>query len=225
MRVFAPQGEPRGVAYCWDGQNLFGDGEELAGWHMDEILEERAAQGRFAPVVVAIDHGGRQRIGDYAPWPHSRFRRAGRAGALLDWVVGELKPFVDRELGPTPREATLVCGSSMGGLLSLYAWLRHPDVFGRAIAMSPSLWYSPQALFDTIASFQPAPADSRVWMDIGKRESSKWARQLLASVGSALVARGLPEDRLAQVVDPNGRHHESSWSKRLPDALDFVGQD
>lgn len=223
VRAFLPDGgPPDAVAYCWDGQNLFGDGEELEGWHLDEILAERSAEGSFAPMVVAIDHGGRYRLGDYCPWPNRRFRGGGRAGALLDWVVGELKPSVDRAVGPCPRERTIVLGSSMGGLLSLFAWLRHPDVFGRAVAMSPSLWLDAPSLFETIQSFEPSPPGARVWMDIGKRESSKWSRKLFTAVGEALVARGLPRDRLALVVDPNGRHQEASWRRRLPDALDFV---
>ncbi|MBI5545490.1 MAG: alpha/beta hydrolase [Deltaproteobacteria bacterium] len=215
---------PYPVAYCWDGQNLFGDeGSRAGGWHLDQILGARAASGLLAPLVVAIDHGGEDRIGDFAPWPHPRFG-PGRAAALLDWVVGVLKPLVDREFQTRDRSSTLVCGSSMGGLLSLIAWLRRPEVFGKALAMSPSLWFDAGALLAEIARAAPPRPDARLYLDIGKRESSQWARQLLLDTAEAVVRRGLARERIRAFIDPNGRHREAHWSRRLPVALDFLAE-
>lgn len=224
VRVFVPDLEPPyPVAYCWDGQNLFDDeGSSSGGWHVHETLAGRAEDGLFAPMVVAIEHGGRYRIRDYAPWPTRRFGN-GRAAALVAWVVETLKPAIDGEFPTLGREGTLVCGSSMGGLLSLFAWLRHPEVFGRAMAMSPSLWFNAPALFEEIEASTPWE-DGRLYLDIGKRESSKWMRTLVEDVGWAVVRRGLDGERVMVRVDSRGRHQEAHWGRRLPGALDFLGE-
>jgi len=80
------------------------------------------------------------RLAEYSPWPEPRSNIPARAGPFVHFLVNELKPFVDRVYRTRPEsEWTTVMGASLGGLMSLYLGWRHPDVFGRVGALSPSV--------------------------------------------------------------------------------------
>ena len=225
VRLFVPEAPPPyPVIYCWDGQNLFDDeGSHAGGWHLHRVLSERVAAGRQAPLLVAIDHGGKDRIAEYAPWPHLDFGN-GRADAMLELLLDRVMPLVERRFQTLGRPGTIVCGSSMGGLLSLYAWLRFPGVFGRALAMSPSLWFNRRALLDLVAHSSPL-RDARLYLDMGSREGGARATRLVREVAEAIVRRGLDHYRVRVRVDPLGEHRESDWRNRFPLALDFLLQE
>ena len=128
--------------YMHDGQNLFDAATSYAGeWQVDETMERIAPEGIEA-IVIAVPNMGAERIAEYAPFRDERVG-GGRGDAYLAFLVDTLKPDVDRNFR-TRRDAehTGIIGSSMGGLISLYAFLTRPDVFGFAGVMSPSLWFA-----------------------------------------------------------------------------------
>jgi predicted alpha/beta superfamily hydrolase len=146
-------GERYAVLYVHDGQNLF-DGTTSAsgaGWNMDLHLAALELDGKARPAIVVGIANTRDRWREYAPQAalaglpqELRDRLASEAGGepladrYLDFIVRELKPFVDSRFRTRPgRDDTFVMGSSMGGLISLYALLRYPDVFGAAACLSP----------------------------------------------------------------------------------------
>jgi len=155
VRIYLPPSyQPEGgkrfpVVYMTDGQDMFEDPHErdpmrASFWNADLAADRLAAQGREA-IIVAVWHGGQRRIHDYGPW---RFRPSASASEMgggadehLRYVADRLQPWVDASFR-TKADArhTTVGGSSMGGLFSLYAGVRRPEVFGNVIAMSPSLW-------------------------------------------------------------------------------------
>ncbi|MEB3220643.1 MAG: alpha/beta hydrolase-fold protein [Candidatus Sericytochromatia bacterium] len=212
------------VAYMFDGQNLFGDaGSFSGGWHLHTLLDERAAKGKPVPIVVGIHHGGAHRLEDLAPWGVGRGHH-GRADALLDWIVGTLHRFVHEDLRVLPGPAhTLLGGSSLGGLAALYGWLRHPEVFGRVLAMSPSLWVHREGLRRMAAHARLHP-EARVYLDAGGREMGGQALRDAARFAAVLAARGLsPEARqLMWRPDQRGAHNERAWRRRAPKALRFL---
>jgi predicted alpha/beta superfamily hydrolase len=217
-------GQHHPVAYMFDGQNLFGDaGSFSGGWHLHSLLDARAAQGKPVPIVVGIHHGGPHRVEDLAPWGIGRGHH-GRADALLDWVVGTLQRYVHEDLrvlsGP---EHTLIGGSSLGGLAALYGWLRHPGVFGRVLAMSPSLWVHREGLRRLAQQGRWHP-QSRVYVDAGGREMSGQAMRDGARLAAVLAGCGLsPAARqLMWRPDQRGSHNERAWRRRLPKALRFL---
>ena len=122
------------TVYFNDGQNVFDDRTANHGeWRADETLEMLAAEGIEA-IAVAIPNSS-ARLDEYSPWrgpnPHGTGEVGGRADLYLEWLVGSVMPLVDRSFPTsTEREATGIIGSSMGGLISLYAFFRHGDVFG-----------------------------------------------------------------------------------------------
>jgi len=225
VRAWVPDAPPPyAVLYCWDGQNLFDDeGSHAGGWHLHRVLSDRVAANKPAPLLVAIDHGRGDRIADYAPWP-SLEHGNGRADAMLELLLDRVMPAVERRFETTGRPGRIICGSSMGGLLSLYAWLQFPGVFERALVMSPSLWFNPRALLALIGRSTPS-RDARLYMDMGAKEGGVRATRLVRQVAEAVVLRGLQHYRVMVRVDPKGEHKESDWRDRFPLALDFLLQE
>ncbi|MDX2089186.1 MAG: alpha/beta hydrolase-fold protein [Kofleriaceae bacterium] len=222
VRAYVPaaaDGSPRPLLLMFDGQNLFDDAGGFAGgWNMDRAVE-RVARAR-APIVVGIDHGGRKRIDELTPFGDGA--RGGRLDAFLAAVTDDLLPRLHARFAI--RDLPIIGGSSLGGLASLYAHFLRPDRFGGALAMSPSLWFT-QARFAAFLRARPAPPRSRIYLDIGVREGDGQMKPLVDSLGRELRKRGwraTGTHRLLVRIDPRGRHHESSWARRLTAAVRFV---
>ncbi len=197
-----------------DGQNVFGDeGSFAGGWH----AHEAAAKVAVAPVIVAVEHGGVERIAELGA-PSSP-----KLAALIDLIVERIVPEA-RARTPIRQGACFVAGSSMGGLAALYMHFRRPDVFGGAIAMSPSLWFDRRSIF-TFIDAQTNPYKSRIYLDAGAREAGGRLVTLTEAMAERLRARGWADEgdlRISSVVDPRGTHTEKAWRRRLPKALRFV---
>lgn len=211
------------VAYMFDGQNLFEDeGAYSGGWHLHRTLDARAARGLTVPIVVGIHHGGDRRMEELSPWPVEP-EKAANGDALLDWVVGPLAKMVGEDLRVLEgAQHTMVGGSSLGGMLALYAYFRHNAVFGRALCMSPSLWVEEGAIFQYVAKAR-AGGDPRLYLDCGGKEAegivikhAEWMAELLERKG---FVSGY---HMMWRPDPRGGHNERAWRRRLPRALKFL---
>jgi predicted alpha/beta superfamily hydrolase len=225
--VYLPESYPSGlrypVVYMHDGQNLSDPSIAFAGtWELDAALARLASRGREA-IVVGI-HNTDQRLSEYSPFPDRR-HGGGRADGYLEFVATTLKPRIDRMFRTLQgRDETTIMGSSMGGLVSLYAYFRVPSVFGRAGVMSPSIWFGQGAVLDFIGDARTPRG--RMYLDVGMQEGAgtlKDARRL----GRLLVRKGFRRQpraayALRYVEDASGRHNEASWARRLDGALDFL---
>ena len=224
------------VLYMHDGQNLFDDATSFSGeWRVDETLAVLADEG-LELIVVGIPNDGDRRPVEYTPY-------VGRAGPLpvvggggsayLTYLVESVKPAVDAVAPTRPdRAATGVIGSSLGALISLWAAVEHGETFGLIGAMSPALPPGQGFILPRLRRLRIPP--DRVYVDVGGREGSsedderiarKWSSDYLAwtrDIRSALGAAGVREPALLVVHEPNGIHHETAWSRRLPDALRFL---
>ena len=202
------------VIYMQDGQNLFDSGTSFAGteWHVDETMEMLAGEGIEA-IVVGLNHTHDQRIAEYNPFPQ---HWQGNGERYLQFLSATVKPVIDHDFRTRPeRESTGIMGSSMGGLISLYAFFHANQTFGLAGAMSPSLWIGGGAIYVDV---EAAPfAAGKLYLDNGTRESS--ARRFNA----LLLKKGYRRDvDLKYVVEQDAEHTESAWARRLPDALRFL---
>ncbi|MEX2547906.1 MAG: alpha/beta hydrolase-fold protein [Chloroflexota bacterium] len=233
ITVYVPpslaSGEDKGrrysVIYFHDGQNVFDSKTSYVGeWHVDETLE-KLARGGIEAIAVGIPNAADDRMDEYSPWRgRSGFGRrlvGGSGGAYLEWLVESVKPMVDRSFPTrTDREGTGTMGSSLGGLISLYAVAKYPHVFGFVGAMSPSLRWHDYKIEDLFVDW--APPRPRIHLDMGGREFKGLTTDARRMRDVLLASAWVMGRDLQYVEDRYGRHHEESWSRRLPDALRFL---
>jgi predicted alpha/beta superfamily hydrolase len=207
------------VIYMHDGQNLFDPATSFSGsWNVDVSMAEASLEGLDA-IVVGIPNMGKERLAEYSPFEHELGE--GRGEAYLKFLIDTVKPLIDgRYLTAPDREHTGIVGSSMGGLISLYAFFRHPEVFGFAGVMSPSLWITEAATFSFVeqAPFSPG----KFYLDVGDREGAHHVAKALR-LKHLLEEKGYREGRdLMWVEEEIGGHHEVAWARRFRDALPFL---
>jgi predicted alpha/beta superfamily hydrolase len=207
------------VIYMHDGQNLTDPTTAFAGtWGLAEVLE-RLAGRRIEPIVVGI-HNTAERLSEYSPFRDVR-RGGGDGDAYLSFIVDTIKPRIDRRYRTRPGPAhTAMMGSSMGGLLSLYAWFKRPDVFGLAGGLSPSLWFGRAELF-AFAESVDLPRGRRLYLDVGTAEGAGTLRDARA-LRSILRARGMDRRSLIYLEDRGGGHNEAAWSRRSERAIESL---
>jgi predicted alpha/beta superfamily hydrolase len=197
------------VLYMHDGQNLFDVLSASFGeWGVDEMMDSISSSKQC--IVVGIDHGGNTRLTEYNPYP-SRFGK-GEGDAYADFLVKTLKPFIDSAYRTKPlKQHTSIAGSSMGGLISLYAVLKYPEVFGGAGIFSPAFWVAPELLKfidQSVSTHQPA-----LYFVCGALESDQMVTDMQA-VYNKIKVKG--NRNLYFKVSETGRHHESFWQQELP---------
>ncbi|MFL5735594.1 MAG: alpha/beta hydrolase [Chloroflexia bacterium] len=214
------------VLYMHDGQNLFdAAGSYSSEWQVDETMEALSAE-EIEAIVVGIANSGSGRAVDYSAHVHSLYGGGG-ADAYVDFLVQEVKSLIDESFRTLPDQAhTGLMGSSMGGSISLYALLTRPDVFGFAGVMSPAFWWSEGTLFPFIEELPFA--GGRIYMDVGDNESLEIPGRPEEYLNDAvrmealLRAKGYTPDDFYFMIEAGGKHHESAWARRLPQALRFL---
>jgi enterochelin esterase-like enzyme len=228
------------VVYMHDGQMLFDSTVtwNRQEWTVDETVTRLVRDRRAGPViVVGVHNNGKRRHSEYFParalgYLPETLRTAlvaraldgeARADAYLRFLVEELKPAIDARFATKPDRAhTFVMGSSMGGLISLYALCEYPQVFGGAAAMSTH-WIGsatanatiPLAFLTYLRDRLPDPATHRLWMDIGTAELD--ANYVIHQPVAERVARdrGYDDRTMTSRIFPGAGHNERAWAARL----------
>ncbi len=208
-----------------DGQNIFEPERAFIPgqhWRMKEAADEAIGTRSAEPVViVAVDHGSEKRIEEYTHVHDSERGAGGRAEDHATMILDELIPIIaERYRIRTDREAIAVGGSSLGGLVSLFLALRRSDRIGRAIVMSPSIWWSGRAILDEVDAMTSLPT-TRMWLDVGQREGAETVANARA-LASKLRARGWSEANFNFAEDRRGDHSEAAWARRIRSALEFL---
>lgn len=213
------------VIYMFDGQNLFED--EQATFGKSWGLEKFAASYGKPVIIVGIDcdRRGSERLQEYMPYPieNTFFGRAeGRGARFAQWIVEELKPYVDRFWRTWPqRGATAVAGSSMGGLMSMYIIMHYNEIFSKAACLSPSFMACPEKIMEDLYEYKMDP-DTRIYLSFGAQELSPQnriaAQRQLQDLQSILHEKGC---RSVVRVIADGRHNEECWEKQNQDVFDY----
>lgn len=245
------------VLYMQDGQNLFAPANPYnhGPWDVDGHLLRLAQSGHLRrTLVVGISNGEANRGREYEPPMvaerlgadfRPEFSTDGDHGSLaeayLDFLVGELKPFIDKTYRTKPgREDCTLMGSSKGGLISLYALCRHPAVFGAAACLSthwvvttnralmepepsPRLAEAAGNWLDWLGENLPRAGRHRLYFDHGSlgldRLYGPWQRRMDALA----LARGYRAGRDFLSLDfPGEDHNETAWRGRLDRPLGFL---
>jgi predicted alpha/beta superfamily hydrolase len=217
---FPPDYETSGlnypVLYMHDGQNLFDALTAFLGeWEVDETLNSLASQGYKVPIVVGIDNGGGDRLGEYTPWSNPD-NGGGDGEKYMQFIVETLKPYIDQHYRTLPdRSNTALMGSSLGGLISHFGGLKYQDVFSKAGLFSPSYWFS-----DSIWSFTHQTGkqdDMRFYQLCGTDESTGEVGDL-QRMNDSLVSIGFAQNNIFNKIVTGGQHNEKLWREAFGDA-------
>ena len=209
------------VLYMQDGQNLFDEAIAFAAeWRVDETMDALGRERGLEAIVVGVSNTGEHRLGEYSPFEDAE-HGGGRGDRYLDFLVDTLKPRVDRDFRTlTDRANTLIAGSSMGGLISLYAFFRRPDVFGGAGVMSPALWFADRSIFPFVEAAPFAPG--RLYLDVGTKEGTE-AVANVRRMGNVLLRKGYrAQQDFLYVEQVRAGHTEKAWRKRFRRAAPFL---
>jgi len=215
------------VIYMHDGQNVFDDATAYSGeWGVDEYLDS-LEMGTRKSIVVAVDNGGTRRLNEYCPYnfkltdvaAHSKSNR-GEGNAYVDFLVKTLKPYIDKKYRTDKdKKNTFIAGSSMGGLISLYAVLKYPAVFGAAAVFSPAFWIAPK-IFDDIKK-KGKNVSSSIYFYAGKLEGKAMVQQMLKAYEEMSK---ISKSKMQAVILDNGMHNEVSWKKQFPLFYEWIYQ-
>lgn len=207
------------VLYMFDGHNIFFDQDATYGksWGMKEYMDNTSTQLIIA--AVECNHGeANERLSEYSPFDFSdpglgRFK--GKGQETMEWFVNVFKPQIDSTYRTLPdRLNTFIGGSSMGGLMSLYAVLEYNHIFSRAAALSPSVWVSPTRLNRLVRETELLP-DTVIYMDYGSEEKGfdSGLRKQFSKTAEQLMER---QAMVTGRIVPGGSHCEASWERQLP---------
>lgn len=219
------------VIYMHDGQHLF-DETTANGrtgpveWCVDETIDGSAHDA----IVVAIEHAdsAEERIKEYFFHPSERFQQP-KGKAYLDDILTTLKPYIDSHFRTLPdKRHTAMAGSSVGGLLTLYAGIYYPDVFGTLGVFSPSVWLDERRVFDDMANMQPCGAfqDQYYYLYGGGRENRAkpgggnvdMAKDVMDTVH---VMDRTIKSRTSVKINPQGKHGALHWQGAFADFFEW----
>jgi predicted alpha/beta superfamily hydrolase len=209
------------VLYLKDGQNLFDDNAPFGNWAIDRSLENLAKEGLNDVIVIAIDHGGNDRITEYLPYFNARVGK-GEGELYIRFMRETLMPYVNKKYRTmSDRANTGIGGSSMGGLISLFAGLNHQDMFSKLMVFSPSLWIAPR-IFQQAANFNPSLATS-IYIYAGGKESANHIPNITRFKNALLDGdKDYSKIRLHVSLNPEGTHSENHWREEFPKALKWL---
>jgi len=244
------------VLYMHDGQMLF-DSETTwnkQAWEVDDVLSKLIAEKMIQEViVVGIWNGGVTRHIDYFPQKpfesltqtqQDSIYNANRSNGqsvfnngkinsdnYLKFIVEELKPMIDKTYSVcTDQKHTFIAGSSMGGLISMYAICEYPKVFGGAACLSThwpgifSLDHNPipNAFFEYLKQNLPNPKNHKLYFDYGTATLDALYVTLQPKVDEIMRAKGYTSSNWTTLKFEGDDHSEKSWNKRLRTPLFFL---
>ena len=206
------------VIYMHDGQNLFDEATSFTGeWQVDETLNELYEEKSFGLIVVGIDNGGAKRMDEYSPWKNSGYNGGGEGDAYLDFIVKTLKPYVDENYRTIEnKKNTAIMGSSLGGLISHYAALKYPEIFGLIGVFSPAFGFS-ETSYD-FASIHSNIEDVRMYFLAGDKESTTMVNNMNNMI-SLMTSKGFNQKNIMSKVVSGGEHNEKLWRENFEEAI------
>lgn len=246
VEVWLPPGYERSattrypVLYMHDGQNVFDPATAYVkvDWAVDEVMTDLVARGKVRPAIVVAVWNTPARMQEYMPGKPlasdtlipsgmsgvAAFRGKVVSDRYLRFLVEELKPFIDRTYRTKPGpEDTFVMGSSMGGLISAYAMIEYPQVFGGAGCVSTAWQVGGGVTIPYLKEHLPAPASHRFWFDHGTMTMDSTIAPYQRQVDAIVRAGGYVDGKnLATRTYPGAEHSERAWRVRVQEPLVFL---
>jgi predicted alpha/beta superfamily hydrolase len=238
------------VIYMHDGQNLFED--TLCGfgveWGVDETLTRLSAEGKVPECIVVGIWNTPKRYPEYQPQkPYQNLEPEYRNAVTtlyngepvsdnyLKFIVQELKPFIDQTYRTLPeRDFTIIMGSSMGGLISLYAICEYPEVFAGAGCLSTH-WVTradlnnpemARVMIDYLDKNLPSPKDHKIYFDHGTKGLDAYYGPHQKNIDRVMKKHGYIQGKgFESRVFEGADHNEISWQERLAIPMEFLLSD
>lgn len=209
------------VLYLQDAQNLFDEYAPFGNWGIDKRLGRLSASGSGEVIVIAVDHGGTERITEYSPYYHRKFGK-GKGKLYAKFLIETLKPHVDKTYRTKPgRGDTGIGGSSMGGLISAYTGIVYPQHFSKLMIFSPSFWYSDDIYFDAFNYKYILPM--KIYLYAGENESrfmTQHIHRFRGAVKSSVFNSPLTKFNI--LINPDGEHSEWYWGEAFEKAIQWL---
>ncbi|MBT2686569.1 alpha/beta hydrolase [Bacillus sp. ISL-47] len=223
------------VLYMHDGQNVFGREEAIGGESLE--LHAYLEKNNVDLIVVAIDQNtaGDERINEYCPWRNGEFSErllgsksesGGKGAKYVDFIVNDLKPFIDGKYR-TLEEKSFMAGISLGGLISIYAASCYPHIFKRAAALSPAFYRNQEKIEEMLKSTSLSHIE-KLYLDCGTAEvpTNNQISELFLlsnkSVYEILKNKGMNIN--FSIID-GAEHHYLAFKKRVHSLIEFFISD
>jgi metallo-beta-lactamase class B len=192
------------VLYMQDGQNIFNEFTASAGeWGVDECLDTLQQKTGKECIVIGIDNGGDKRSAEYNPYEEGK--------AYLDFLTTTLKPFIDSKYRTKKgSDYTFIAGSNLGGLISLYAVIKYPQVFGTAGVFSPML-SSGNQIFTDIKDYEPKIV-SRFYLYAGGKDGMSVTNDVKQLT---TILQTKTNYHVRQTINPLGQPNEKYWREEF----------
>ena len=205
------------VIYMHDAQNVFDAKTSFSGeWNVDEKLDSLKAP----VIVVGIEHGNEKRIDELTPFKNEKYG-GGNADNYLDFIVKTLKPYIDKNYRTKPKaKNTIIMGSSLGGLVSYYAILKYPEVFGKAGVFSPAFWFSNDIY--TLTEQTPK-IKTKIYFLCGDKESDDMVKDMTKMERLLDTKRCYCLHLTKSKIVKGGEHNEKLWRDGFVKAFLWLG--
>lgn len=208
------------VMYLQDAQNLFNEKAEFGNWEIDKKLAVMAEYKIGKIIIIAIEHAEKDRIKEYNVG--KTVLGSGQGKQYIRFVTDTLKPFVDANFRTKPeREFTGIGGSSMGGLVSIFSGLMYPEVYGKLMIFSPSLWVVPKMNINN--GFDTEEQDTKVYLYAGGDESATMIEHVKQFKKKMLKSEFISDKmKIKLSINMEGKHSERYWSDEFPKAIEWL---
>ena len=213
------------VLYMFDGHNVFYDSHATYGksWGMKKYMD-RSKTDLIIASIECNHNPDNGRLKEYSPYDFSdNFfgEIEGFGKETMEYFLNEFKPYIDENFRTLPdRNHTYIAGSSMGGLMSLYALLAYNDYFSGAAALSPSLWTNPAEIENLIKTAK-LHRNTKLYMDYGSNElkNHRGMQRIFQKMVSLLMKKKI---FVTSRIVPYGDHCEACWEKQIPIFLNTI---
>ena len=181
---------------------------------IDETLNNLHSKGDFGAIVIGIDNGGADRINEYTPWVNAKYG-GGQGNVYVQFIVETLKPYIDNNYRTLPEaKNTVLGGSSLGGLISIYGVCAYPQIFGKVLNFSPAYWINENDLNSYIQNQTIDLSTHKIYTVAGKNESPTITTEINL-IQDKLLNKNLPLNRSLIKIDADGTHSEAYWKREF----------
>jgi len=208
------------VMYLQDAQNLFNEKAQYGNWEIDKKLAVMAEYKIGKIIVIAVEHADNERILEFNVG--NTVLGAGQGKKYIRFLTDTLKPFVDANFRTkTEREFTGIGGSSMGGLVSIFSGIMYPEVFGKLMIFSPSLWVVPKIKLSFLDMDESE--ETRIYLYAGGDESATMIDHVKNFKKRLLKKDSLKDKMMVRLsINEQGKHNERYWSDEFPKAIEWL---